>query len=80
MRVGDAAAELERDSPEDLMQHLLAPLLLASLVACRAETRPGNRASAQDSAVLDAPVTGADDARWTVTARGIGPQGRFRNQ
>lgn len=55
------------------MRHLPAPLLLALLVACRAETRPGNRASAQDSAVLDAPVTGADDARWTVTARGIGP-------
>ena len=55
------------------MRLLLTTALLTSLAACRAESRPGNRASAQDSAVVDAPVTGADAARWTVTARGIGP-------
>lgn len=60
--------------PEDSIERpLLALVLLASLVACRAESRPGNRASAQDSALVDAPVTAADDPRWTVTARGIGP-------
>lgn len=58
---------------DSIERPLLALVLLASLVACRAESRPGNRASAQDSALVDAPVTGADDPRWTVTARGIGP-------
>lgn len=44
-----------------------------SLAACRAETRPGNRAGAGDSAAIDVPVASAGDPRWVVTPRGIGP-------